>query len=260
MAGDEEALHEKNPMGRFTDRALDYAQYRPTYPPAAIDVILSGRETAGLVAADVGAGTGICSRLLADRGLRVIAIEPNAAMRASALPHPGVEWREGAAEATGLGDTSVDLVVCAQAFHWFRQPQAIAEFHRILRPRGRLALVWNSRDRRDELTRGFIEAIHAVNGEDPAEQRPFDPDVISAAGWFTPHVLETFEHLQELDARGLIGRAMSASYVPKEGPASVKLMDLLTRLLERHRRSGEGGRDIVSLRYVTKVYRAERAR
>src|SRR5262245_49009958 len=92
-----------DPTGRFTQRADDYAVYRPTYPAAAIDAILDGLGApARLVAADVGAGTGIASRLLAERGVRVLAVEPNAAMRAVAAAHPRVEAHVGTAEATGL--------------------------------------------------------------------------------------------------------------------------------------------------------------
>src|SRR5439155_1443196 len=111
------------------------------------------QHLAKLDAADVGAGTGIASRQLAAHGVRVLAVEPNAEMRAAAIRHPGIEWRAGTAEATGLDSGIVGLVLCAQAFHWFRAQHALAEFSRILRPGGRLALMWNSRDRADPLTR-----------------------------------------------------------------------------------------------------------
>src|SRR5439155_4436241 len=180
-------LHRMNPTLRFTDRAGDYVRYRPDYPAKAIDAVLGGLgDPALLVAADLGAGTGISARLLAERGVRVFAVEPNAAMRGEAAPHERVTWRDATAEATGLATESLDLLLCAQAFHWFRQRDALVEFHRVLRPRGRLALVWNSRDRSDRLTLGYVEAIHAVNGEDPAERRPFDPELVSAEGLFTP--------------------------------------------------------------------------
>lgn len=249
------ALHELDPTGRFSDRADDYVRYRPDYPAAALDHVLEGVSlSARVIAADVGAGTGISSRQLADRGLEVIAIEPNAAMRAGASPHPRVTWRPGTAEATGLAAASVDLVVCAQAFHWFRQREAIAEFHRVLRPGGRLALIWNTRSRVDPLTLGFIEAIRAVNGEHPAEMRKFDPGVVSADGWFTPAAVDTFDHAQPLDRAGLLGRAASASYVPKQGEPFDRLVGLLDALYERYR----DPRGLVTLRYVTEVWRAER--
>jgi SAM-dependent methyltransferase len=248
-------LHAMNPLCRFTDRATDYRRYRPGYPAAAIDAIVEGLgEASTLIAADVGAGTGISSRLLAERGVHVHAIEPNAAMRDAAEPHQLVTFHDGTGEATGLADESLDLVVSAQAFHWFQQPEAIAEFHRVLRPGRRLALMWNNRDRTDALTRGFVEAIHAVNGEDPIEKRPFDPAVIHAAGRFTPAEVMKFPHVQPLDRDGLIGRATSASYVPREGPAFEELRGLLEALHAKH----QGGDGRVAFRYVTTLYRAER--
>jgi len=250
-----DALHAMNPTGRFSDRASDYVKYRPTYPTAAIDAVLRGLgDPADLIAADVGAGTGILSRLLGDRGVRVIAIEPNLAMREATAAHPRVEWRAGTAEATGLLATSADLVVVAQAFHWFRQREAIAEFHRVLVPAGRLVVMWNSRDGRDPVTHDFIQAIHAVNGEHPAERRGIEPGAIEGDGLFTAPVFETFEHAQELDDEGFVGRATSASYVPREGEAFERLRALLLAAHARH--CDERG--IVRFRYVTKVYLAAR--
>lgn len=244
-----------DPTGRFSERSADYVRYRPDYPAAAIDCLLDGLgDPTSLTVADVGAGTGISSRQLADRGVRVIAVEPNPAMRAEAERHPGVRWQEGTAEATGLAARSVDLVVCAQAFHWFRQREAVAEFHRILRSGGRLALMWNARSRSDPFTRGYIEAIHAVNGEHPAETRTFDFAVVSGTGLFTKPELRTFAHQQTLSREGLIGRAASASYVSKEGDPFVRLVVLLDGLFDRFH--DESGR--VTLRYDTQLWRAER--
>ena len=255
MSKHENALHEMNPTGRFSDRAVDYAKFRPSYPAAAIDAVLHGSPRPQTwLAADIGAGTGISSRLLGDRGVRVIAIEPNAAMRAAALPHRWIEWRGGTAEATGLAAESIDLVLSAQAFHWFKPVAAVAELHRILRPHGRLALMWNSRDQRDELTRGYVEAIRAVNGESIVERAPFDRAVIHRHGHFTPARLLTFENQQELGAEGLIGRSISASYVPKHGPAFEQLRQHLLALHDRFRDE----RGMVRLKYVTKVYISER--
>jgi len=243
-----------DPTGRFADRAADYVRFRPDYPAAAIDAVLVGLGAPErLVAADVGAGTGISARLLAERDVRVHAIEPNAAMRAAAEPHPGVEWSAGTAEATGLAGASVRLVLSAQAFHWFRQADAIAEFHRVLQPGGRLALMWNARDRDDPLTIGYIAAIHAVNGEHPAEHRGIDAGVVEAGG-FAPLRLLTFPHAQTLDLEGFIGRATSASYVSKEPAALAELVRRLTALHARH----ADARGVVTLRYRTELHLTER--
>jgi SAM-dependent methyltransferase len=246
---------EMDPTTRFSDRAADYVRHRPSYPDAAIDAVLDALgDPATLVAADVGAGTGISARQLADRGVRVIAVEPNADMRAVADPHPRVEWRDGTAEATSLPDAAVDLVLCAQAFHWFRQREAVAEFHRVLRPRGRLVVMWNARDRQDPFTRGFIAAIHTVNGEHEAERREIEPGAIEGAGLFTPPELRTFPHAQRLDRDGVLGRAASASYVPKAGEGWERLRAMLVAL-----HAGFADADgFVTMRYVTRVYVSSR--
>lgn len=251
---DELGLAGMNPTGRFSDRATDYVRYRPDYPAAAIECLIEGLgEPAAIRAADVGAGTGISARQLAARGPRVLAIEPNREMREAAAPDPRVTWREGTGESTGLEAGALDLVLCAQAFHWFRQAEAVAEFHRVLRPGGRLALMWNTRSRTDPFSLGYIQAIRDVNGEHPAEMRTFDPEVVSAGG-FTPPAASRFDHAQTLDRDGLIGRAASASYVPKEGARFEELVTLLDALHARFRDAD--GR--VALRYVTEVWRAER--
>lgn len=252
---DDLGLAGMNPTGRFSDRAADYVRYRPDYPAAAITCVLEGLgDPAAIRAADVGAGTGISARQLAARGVRVTAIEPNREMREAAASDPRVTWREGTGEATGLDPGSLDLVLCAQAFHWFRQPQAVVEFHRVLRPGGRMALMWNTRSRTDPFSLGYIQAIRDVNGEHPAEMRTFEPDVVSAGGRFTPPTVARFEHQQSLDRDGLVGRAASASYVPKEG---ARFDDLVHRLDALHAKFRDGAGQ-VALRYVTEVWRAER--
>jgi SAM-dependent methyltransferase len=229
-------------------------KYRPDYPPAAFAAMLSGLgEPDGLAAADIGAGTGISSRALAGRVGQVIAVEPNEAMRMAATPHPRIRWVAGTAEETGLAGAVADLVLCAQAFHWFRPAPALAEFHRILRPGGRLALMWNARDRSDPLTLGYVEAILAVSGEHPAETHEFDPVVMETGGWFTPARLSAWPNAQALDRAGLVGRALSASYVPREGARRADLAARLEALFDAHRDvAGQ-----VHLRYETRLYLAD---
>jgi SAM-dependent methyltransferase len=248
-------LHEFNPVGRFSDRAADYVKYRPGYPAAAIDAILDGLgPPASLIAADIGAGTGISARLLASRGVRVIAIEPGDDMRGAAQPHADVTWVGARAESTGLSPASLDLIVCAQSFHWFKADDALCEFARILKPGGRLALVWNRRSTRDPLTAAFRQAILDAGGESPAERMEFDPQVILASRVFTAADRLVFANTQRLDAGGLAGRARSASYVPKVGAAADTLIETLTDL---HRRFADAD-GFVTLVYDTEVFRARR--
>jgi SAM-dependent methyltransferase len=240
---------------RFNDRVDDYVKYRPTYPRQAIDAILDGLGTfEQLVAADVGAGTGISARLVGDRGVRVFAIEPGEEMRRVAARHPNVSWVDGRAEATGLDPESLDLVLCAQSFHWFDPRATLAEFARILRKGGRLAIMWNRRSDDDPFTRAYRHAIVDVAGHLPAERMMFDRNVIVRSGLFSAPERLAFPNYQKLDLDGLIGRAHSASYVPKTGAAGQRMLDLLDELYRNYADSA----GFVTMVYETEVYRSNR--
>jgi SAM-dependent methyltransferase len=250
-AGSERALYELNPTGRFTDRADVYRRYRPSYPREAVQAMLAGMgDPHGLHAADVGAGTGISSRLLAEDGVRVAAIEPNEAMRRAAEAHRLVEMRAGSAEATGLENASVDIVLAAQAFHWFRPDEALREFHRILRPAGRLAVMWNERDITDPFTAIYSDIVQVAANRGPEEKWHLRPEELYISRVFTASWEQTFRCTQRLDAEGLVGRAMSASYIPTSGPAHELLGGGLREAHARFR-DGEG---MVTLVYRTILY------
>ncbi len=242
-------LYAMNPLNRFSDRAADYVKYRPSYPSVAIDKILEGWSSPSqLVAADIGAGTGISSRLLAQRGVRVIAIEPNQQMRQAAQSHPLVEFRDATAEATSLADTSVDLVACFQSFHWFNPQPTLLEFHRIVKSSGRLAVVWNERDRHDEFTANYTQIVQRASNNHPAEQRRVAVEPLLTSLLF-PNVQQyTFAYRQNLDLAGLIGRAMSTSYIPRTGEAHQQLISNLQQLYESN--CDHNGRVYLSYRTI----------
>ena len=247
-----EPLHNLNPLNRFSNRASDYAKYRPSYPAVAIDIILNslGKE---LLVADIGAGTGISSQLLAERGLFVLAIEPNAAMREAAISHPLIEFRDGKAEYTQLKDASVDVVTCFQAFHWFDPEPTLLEFKRILSNTGRLALVWNNDDKDDAFTNECGELAVAASTDKRIPER-FDPaQPLLVSPHFTNVQNYTFTNSQALDLPSLIGLLKSHSHMPREGLALEQLILDLESLF--HRFKDDNG--LVSLRYVTTVYLAE---
>jgi SAM-dependent methyltransferase len=245
-------LHQHNPTTRFDDRASDYRRFRPSYPAPAIDALLADLP-APVRAADIGAGTGISAALLAHRGVDVVAIEPNAAMRAQAETHPRITWLDATAERTTLPDASVSLVLCAQAFHWFDADAALREFHRILRPSGRVALVWNDRDESDPFTRTYSDLLRVASDHNPAMENHTRPEPLFASSLFTNARAREFPGDQPLDADGLIGRAMSASYAPKSGPAHTAL---LAGLHAAHARFADRA-GIARLRYITRVFLAD---
>jgi SAM-dependent methyltransferase len=246
------ALHTLNPLARFSDRAADYVKYRPSYPVAAIDIILDGLSIA-TQAADIGAGTGISSRLLADRGVQVLAIEPNTVMRDAAASHPLVEFRDGKAEATQLEDASVDLVTCFQAFHWFDPEPTLLEFRRILKPTARLALVWNNRDKADAFTNEYSELTISASTDRAIHDRLDSTRSLLVSPYFTNVREYTFANRQELDLAGLMGRVRSNSYTPSSG---VILQQLMSDLEKLHARFVDD-RGLVYLSYSTSVHLAE---
>lgn len=247
----------ENRLERFSDRAGDYDAARPSYPRGAIDAVLAGAgDVSGIVVADVGAGTGISSRLFAERGCRVIAVEPNAAMREKGMSRGGgVEWVDGTGESTGLGDGSVDVVVCAQAFHWMDGAAAIAEFRRVIDGAsvlGRIAIMWNVRDEESAVMRAYCDVMERYAVDPPTS--PWFDDVgrpLEEHGVRNARV-ERFRHEQVLDEAGLIRRAASASYFPKSGGAREQAEEELRRVFRAHE---EGGG--VETWYYTEVHLGE---
>ncbi|MBB3227285.1 SAM-dependent methyltransferase [Luteibacter sp. Sphag1AF] len=208
---------------RFSDRVEDYVRYRPDYPHALIDWLAHLGVTADWIVADIGAGTGISSRMFLDEEHTVIAVEPNAPMRAAAVQWLGSDPRfravDGTAEATGLPDGSVDLVTVAQAFHWFDQASTKREFHRILSPRGLVAVFWNSRRLVGTPFLEGYERLLLEYGNDyvSVAERYADDDTM--AEWFGDGYrgMASFPHTQKLDFDALKGRLLSSSYAPRPG-------------------------------------------
>jgi SAM-dependent methyltransferase len=224
---------------RFSGRAGDYVAGRPSYPPAALDVLFEGLgDPAEVLAADLGAGTGISSRLLAERGAQVLAIEPNAAMREVAEPHPRVEWIAASAERTGLHEASVDLVTAFQAFHWFDPRAAFDEIVRILRPAGRAAVIYNERDETDPFTAAYGAVVRTYQTDDTERRRAGALEAFAAfEAWKDKRRVEV-RNEHELDLDGVLARARSTSYLPKDGAAGTELQDAVRALLGRFARDG----------------------
>ena len=197
---------------------------------------------------DLGAGTGKLTRSLLTTGARVVAVEPGGAMLAELRRAvPDAEALHGAAEAIPLPDDSVDAIAVGQAFHWFRHDESLPELHRVLRPGGGIALLWNSRDQDAPLQRTVSELIDPFVRPGRAVA-PNSSRFLAQSELFGPLEERRFSFVQELDADGLAGRIMSISFVaaaPAERRA--ELEQELRKLV-----AASGGS--VAFPYVTDVY------
>lgn len=136
--------------GNFDTLATDYGDHRPGYAPMVAIALsrLPGKPATETDFVDVGAGTGIWTRMVAKLGCPTRAVEPSGPMRSVGISQSegtGISWLEGSAESTGLETSSADLLTMASSFHWPDYDKAIAEFQRVLRPGGWFCALWNPR-------------------------------------------------------------------------------------------------------------------
>jgi SAM-dependent methyltransferase len=245
---------------RFTNRVDNYVKYRPQYP---VEVYTYLREqnfiSANAKIADVGCGTGISSKMFLENRHVVYGVEPNKNMLDAAVNYLRGDTNfiatEKSAEKTGLPDASIDLIVCAQAFHWFDKEKAKAEFKRILKPGGKVALLWN--DRRtgttdflkvyEDFLQMFGTDYKVVNHKNTQEKEIFEKFF---GGQFTE---ANFDNFQLLDFEGLKGRVLSSSYMPNESHPDYEFMIYcLRKIFKRYQNE-----DKVRLVYDVNLYIGE---
>jgi SAM-dependent methyltransferase len=243
---DHTAAQRQRQASSFGAAADVYERGRPPYPPEAVSWLLPDGASRVL---DLGAGTGKLTRQLRDRGLDVIAVEPSAGMREElARAVPGVTVHAGSAEEIPLADASVEAVLVAQAWHWVDRSRAVPEVARVLAPGGRLGLVWNIRDEREEWVAELGRILH-----DPGEHRSQDSGLIGPP--FGPVERRDVEWEHRLSPDELIDLAASRSYVitmPAGRRAAV--LAAVRHLAGSH--PGLAGPGELVLPYVTECYRA----
>jgi SAM-dependent methyltransferase len=184
-----------------------YDSVRPSYPVEAVRWMLGSTPRR---VADLGAGTGIFSRVLASLGHEVVAVEPDAAMRRKLVARsPGVEALAGSAEAIPLDAESVDAVTAAQSHHWFDTDEAYAEIARVIRPGGVFAPIWNVRD---ESVEWVAELSRRVGLEDGTGTSRLRHRRIEFGPWFAPTEAAEFRHSVTLDAETLLALIQTRSH------------------------------------------------
>jgi SAM-dependent methyltransferase len=247
----------RHPAARFSDRAEDYAKYRPHYSPEVVQAL---QQACGLrpehLIADVGTGPGLLAEIFLDNGNRVIGVEPNREMRRAGedylAAYCNFRMVEGSAEATTLPGGSLDFVVAGQAFHWFRPDETRIEFARVLKPGGWAVLVWH--DRNVDAT-PFLRAYeafirrHSIDYEQVTHK--YLASYAALEHFFAPNKMELIQqhNQQQLDFDGLRGRLLSSSYIPKSGERYEAMSRELPQLFSSHAADGH-----VVLQYDTKIY------
>ena len=247
------------PETRFSDRVQDYMRSRPGYPVGVLDLL---RREAGLgpesVVADIGSGTGIFTALLLPRAATVYAVEPNPEMRGAAeellTGFAGFQSVAATAQDTTLPDRSVDLIVAAQAFHWFNTLETRAEFSRILKPSGKIVLIWNERKLDATPFLRDFEALLLRFGTDYGKVRHENIDLAAMDAFFHgTYAAHFFANEQRFDFDGLKSRLLSASYAPgPRHPEFEPMIDRLRQIFDRHQADGR-----VTMEYRTAVYIGE---
>lgn len=237
----------------FSAKVADYVASRPGYPAALFAHLRAeGHLSPSVVVADVGAGTGLLTHGLLAEGCSVIAIEPSAAMRAAAdvsfARLPNYRSASGTAESMPLPTPSVDLITAAQAFHWFEIEAARAEFLRVLRPQGTVALIWNDRVLAD-LVHIALDELFARHGGAKRAALVAHEDRNQVATFFgaTVPIERTWPHQHHLDEAGLASLVFSRSYMPERDSAPGRMVH--QQVQELFDRFVVGGR--IAVRYTT---------
>lgn len=253
-------IHEAAARG-FEAAVERYERGRPGYPDDAVSYLVAELGIGpGHDLVELGAGTGKFTELIARTGAEIIAIEPVAGMRAAlGRACPTVTVLDGTAEGIPLEDASADAVVAAQAFHWFDGDRALAEIHRVLRPEGRLGMIWNARDEASDWSEKLTAIFDRLAGDGPRYERHGSRwrDAFERTTLFGPLHHQVAYHVHEVTREGFLDRVLSVSYVAS-APESERerVIDEVLQLLDTDPELK--GREVVVMPYRTDVYRCDR--
>ena len=230
----------------FGAAAAQYARARPSYPLGAVEWLLpaDARDVA-----DVGAGTGLFTRRLVERGLHVVAVEPLPEMRAQLVSSlPDVEALDGSGEALPLPDASCDAVFFAQAWHWVDVARAGPEVARALRPGGALGLLWNVRDESVDWVARLGRIMHPGSEHEMFSANP------TVGPPFQPIERRDFPWTHSINRDTLFDLVASRSYfIVLSAPERASVLDQVRDLLDTH--PDLVGREDIEMPYITRCSR-----
>ena len=242
---------------RFFGKTDDYVKFRPGYPPEILDYLKKKHDfSSNSICAEVGSGTGKFAELLLHNKNKVFAVEPNIEMRGAAekslSAFQNFKSISGDSVNTTLDDNSIDFIFCAQSLHWFANENTAKEFKRILKPNGRVVIVWNKKAYDKSV---FMQGIHRIFIEDCIDflsvklENIEDKEILFSL-FKENYDFYSIDTKQIFNLDGLIGRMMSASYAPPEGhPKHQKFISEIKNLFQKEEKNGS-----VEFLYETVTY------
>jgi ubiquinone/menaquinone biosynthesis C-methylase UbiE len=251
--------------GDFTGLAIDYANYRPDYCRSVLKALIGllGKSIKEVDFVDVGAGTGIWTKMVQEEGVRTVtAVEPNDDMRNAGKADKqlkAIKWLAGNAENTGLDDTSVDWLTMASSFHWAKFNESTKEFYRVLRPGGRFTALWNPR--LIEANPLLVEIEDFLNKLNPDIKRISSgrsgiteklSDMLWASPWFDDVVYTEGRHVISMSRERYIGAWRSVNDIRVQlGPVK---FETFMKFVEQRTKSLQ----VIEATYLTRAWTAKR--
>ena len=241
---------------KFTGKADYYDKYRPSYPDSLIDWLYEKSKTDTV--ADIGAGTGKFTACLLRKPWKITAVEPNPDMREKLAKLKGINIVSASAENTGIEQCSIGLITVAQAFHWFDEELFKKECERILEPGGKLAVIFNERERkegtidseRDKICQMYCGAYHSRHVGMRTNE---EGDMFLRNEYFSKVEIFTAENNVELNKQAFVGDTLSRSYAINESDENfTKFIEELENIFSRYEQNG-----FVTVKYTATCYLGE---
>jgi ubiquinone/menaquinone biosynthesis C-methylase UbiE len=243
-----------NGIQRFSNRVENYIKYRPSYPSEIIsflkhEINLSSDQ----IIADIGSGTGISSVNFLKNNNKVIGIEPNSEMRKASEIYLNAYDNfisiDGKSDNTSLQNSSIDIIIAGQAFHWFNIETTKIEFKRILKNDGYIILIWNEKDFSKPFMSDYEKFIKKFGTDyDKVKQENIDKEILD--GFYTNgYKVKEFYNNQIFDFDGVKGRLFSSSYIPLEDNKINLMTNELKELFDKYKNNEK-----INFEYITKLY------
>ncbi len=244
-------------LGDFSSLAKNYIN-RPAYDTRLIEKIMeyTSLRISDISIADVGAGTGKLTKVLANMGCKhICAVEPNNEMRKEGIEYTkdfsGVEWFEGSGEKTHLSDQCVDLVTMASSFHWTDPSKSLPEFSRILKDRGYLSIMWNTRDiasselhtEIENIIYEIVPNIQRVSSGNSSHTKDWDDILVSTGHFKDVKFIET-AYIEKMTKERYLNAWKSVNDIQSQAGAE-KFNEILTKIENK----------ISSLEYINVPYK-----